>query len=106
MMATNKRRIKDILSNAKIVAIQDQVSTKLENEAVILNIKDGVYYGLNPVGARIWDLLQEPVTVGEIRDILVDEYEVDPLRCKEDLLNLLQDLSDRGLIGLTDEPAS
>ena len=43
-----------------MVATKDQVSCDLAGEAAILNIKSGVYYGLDPVGARIWNLMQEP----------------------------------------------
>ena len=80
------------------IAIKDQVSANLENEAVILHLKDGVYYGLNPVGARIWNLLQEPRSVNQLRDVLLSEYEVEPRRLEEDLLQLLQELAGRGLI--------
>jgi hypothetical protein len=96
----------NIHSGAVVVAIQDQVSTNLEDEAVILNLKDGVYYGMNPLGARIWELVQQPQSVGAIRDMLLKEYEVDPERCEQDLLRLLQELAARGLIEVKDEQAA
>lgn len=89
-----------------VVAVRDQVSTNLEDEAVILHLKDGIYYGLNPVGARIWNLIQEPRSVNQVRDIIVSEYEVDPQRCQEDLLKLLQEMSHRGLIEIRHEAAA
>ena len=91
-----------ILSTSLVTAVQDQVSTNLDDEAVILNLKDGVYYGLNPMGARIWDLLQESRTVGEIRNIILEEYEVEPERCEQDLLQLLNELAAKGLIVIKD----
>ncbi len=81
-----------------LIAIKDQVSANLEDEAVILHLKDGVYYGLNPVGARIWNLLQEARSVNQLRDILLSEYEVEPRPLEADLLQLLQELASRGLI--------
>jgi len=65
---------------------------------VILNLKDGVYFGLNAVGARIWSLLQNPITVREILDILLAEYNVDRRQCQIDLLQLLRDLAKHGLV--------
>jgi hypothetical protein len=65
-----------------------------------------VYYGLDAVGARIWSLIQEPRTVNEIRDILLEEYEVEPERCERDLLALLQKLADEGLIEVKDEASA
>jgi hypothetical protein len=86
------------LSNLVVVASDDQISRDLDGEAVILNMKSGVYCGLNEVGARIWQLIQEPMSVGHIRDILLEEYQVESDLCKKDLLALLQKLTDHGLI--------
>jgi hypothetical protein len=80
------------------VAAKDQVSSDLGGEVAILDLKAGVYYGLDAVGARIWSLIQEPITVNEIRDILLEEYEVEPERCEHDLLALLRRLADEGLV--------
>ena len=75
--------------HAEVVAIRDQISCDLEGEAVILHLQDGVYYGLNEVAARVWNLVQEPRAVVEIRDILLESYDVDPDDCMRDLLELL-----------------
>ena len=80
------------------MAAKDQVSSDLGGEVAILDLKAGVYYGLDAVGARIWSLIQKPRTVNEIRDILLEEYEVEPERCERDLLALLQRLADEGII--------
>lgn len=66
---------------SRVVATKEQVSSVLAGEAVILDLKSGVYYGLNDVGARIWNLLQEPRKVDEIRDTLLAEYSVEPEQC-------------------------
>ncbi len=74
------------------------MSCSLQGEAVILNYKSGVYYGLNPVGATIWQLIQESKTPREIHGALLDDYEVDSARCWNDLLTLLAELRQAGLI--------
>jgi hypothetical protein len=79
-------------------ATPEQVSCPLGEESAILNLKNTVYYGLDPVGARIWNLLQQPRSVGELRDALLAEYEVDADRCERDLLDLLEKMRDEGLI--------
>ena len=80
------------------MAAKDQASSDLGGEVAILDLKAGVYYGLDAVGARIWSLIQEPRTVNEIRDILLEEYEVEPEHCERDLLVLLRRLADEGLV--------
>ncbi|HWG58332.1 MAG TPA: PqqD family peptide modification chaperone [Candidatus Acidoferrales bacterium] len=85
-----------------VVATADQVSCSLGDEAAILNMKNSVYYGVNPVGARVWTLLREPRRVQELRDALLDEYEVEASRCERDLFDLLENMRREGLIELRD----
>jgi hypothetical protein len=74
------------------------VSCPLGDESAILNLKNTVYYGLDPVGARVWSLLQQPRSVSELRDALLEEYEVEAERCERDLLELLEKMRSEGLI--------
>jgi len=90
-----------ISPDSYVVAVRDQVSCELKGEAAILNLKSGIYFGLDEVGATVWSLLAEPRRVTELRDALVEEFEVDPARCVGDLMQLLADLSRHGLIEVT-----
>jgi hypothetical protein len=82
-----------------------QVSCPLGDESAILNMKNSVYYGVNPVGATVWNLLKEAKTVGQIRDAILNEYEVDALRCEKDLFALLEEMRSEGLIEVRDRAA-
>jgi hypothetical protein len=77
---------------------KEQVSCPLGEEAAILNLKNTVYYGLDSVGARVWTLLQQPRSIGELRDTLLSEYEVETGQCEQDLLALLESMRNEGLI--------
>jgi Coenzyme PQQ synthesis protein D (PqqD) len=81
-----------------VVAASEQVSCPLGEESAILNLKNSVYYGLDPVGARVWNLLREARSVGALRDTLLDEYDVEVERCERDLLELLEKMRGEGLI--------
>ena len=94
-----------ISDRSVVVAAKDQVSCDLAGEAAILNIKNGVYYGLDPVGARIWNLMQKPRGVAEIQTAITDEYDVEPERCARDLASLLENLLAEGLIEVKDSSA-
>lgn len=84
----------------------DQVSCELDGEAAILELKQGVYYGLNPVGATVWALISKPRTVAELKRAVLEQYDVTPEQCERDLLELLGELAERGLIRVeTDEGA-
>ena len=81
-----------------VVAAADVVSADLGREKALLSMTDGVYYSLNPVGAMIWDLVQEPHTVEELRDAVVARYDVEPEQCEADVKTMLAKLSGWGLL--------
>jgi hypothetical protein len=81
-----------------VVASPDQVSADLGGDAAILHLKNGVYYSLDPVGARVWALLKEPQCVRDLEAILLNEYDVEATECRHDLLDLLEKLLGAGLI--------
>ena len=91
-----------VTQRSTVVAAKNQLSSDLGGETAILDLKAGMYYGLDDVGTRVWDLVQEPSNVGDIRDRLLEEYDVAPERCERDLLALLQRLADEGLIETQD----
>jgi hypothetical protein len=97
-------------SRSVVVAGQEQVSADLANdyprEVVILDLKSGTYFELQEVGARVWDLLQRPRVVGEIINVLLDEYEVETPECESQVCALLDDMAARGLIEIRDESNS
>lgn len=89
-----------------LIATSEQVSCELGEESVILNMKNSVYYGVNPVGASVWKLLQKRQrSVAELRDAVLDEYDVESGRCENDLLTLLEKMRSEGLIQVVDRRA-
>ncbi len=83
-----------------ISSTQNQISSDLAGEAVILNLSSGVYYGLNEVGARVWEIIQQPRRFGEILEILLEEYDVQPEACSEDLKDILKELMATNLVNI------
>lgn len=76
----------------------DQISAPLSGEIAILNMQNGVYYGLNPVGAFIWTQLEEARSVRALCDAVINEYDVERERCETDVFALLTDMQTHGLI--------
>jgi len=85
-------------SDSCVVVSDEQVSTSLGEETVILGMGDGVYYGLDAVGARVWALLATPRRVSELVQAVVVEFDVTPEQCERDVLALLEDLCERRLV--------
>ena len=90
--------MKSLSPTDTVVATRDQVSCTLQDEAVVLHLGKGVYYGLNPVGATVWNALQKPKTIGQLVHIVTTEYQVQASQCERDLLELLARLQEAGLI--------
>ena len=88
-----------------MVASKEQISCALHDESCILSLKNSVYYGLNSVGARIWDLLREPCSISDILNVLLQEYDVDPELGRRDLLELLENLRKEELVEVRENGA-
>lgn len=91
-------KVEPISVNSQVCATNEQVAAHLDGEVVILGFQSGSYYGLDEVGAFVWDLVQQPRIVSEIRDALFNEYDVSLEACERDLLALLVDLESKRLI--------
>ncbi|MGH7665409.1 MAG: PqqD family protein [Gemmatimonadaceae bacterium] len=88
-----------ITIDSSVVCSTSQISCDLADEAVILSLATGEYFGLNPVAARIWNLVQQPRRVADIRETLLAEYAgVSPEECTEQMLALLEEMVGLGLI--------
>jgi hypothetical protein len=92
------------LSLASTVRIKDDILfNDLQGEIVILSPKSGVYFGLDPVGTRAWQLIQHHGCLGAVKDAMVKEYEVSAERLWEDLQDLVSSLLHNGLVEVIDE---
>lgn len=88
-----------MLSNGElIVATPRHVSCEVGDETVILYLDDGVYYGLNAVGARVWSFIQVPRRLDDIVGQIVQEFAVERERCEADVAELLESLRARQLV--------
>jgi len=87
------------LSLASVVRASDQqVSSDLAGETVLLSLDTARYFGLPGVASRIWELLRAPVRVSDICTAITNEYDVSRERCEADTLNFLSRLLEKGLI--------
>ena len=81
------------------VTIPVQVMARqVGEEIVILDLAGGSYFGLDPVGARIWELMGEGKTLAEICATMLEEYEVTPEQLQGDVIKLAGELAERGLV--------
>jgi coenzyme PQQ synthesis protein D (PqqD) len=76
----------------------NQVCCDMDGESIILNLRSGIYYSLDEVGARIWALIADPMPVAEIRDAILREYDVQIEVCERDIRAFIERMDAAGLI--------
>lgn len=83
----------------------EPVFTRLDDELLALDPNVGKCYSLAGSATRVWELIESPIAIGTVRDRLVQEFDVDRDTCLADLLALMHDLDEAGLVSLG-EPVS
>ena len=74
------------------------LSQTLGGEVLLLDLKSEQYFGLDPIGTRIWELIGELGDVDRVFEALVAEYDAEPETLANDLRTLLARLASAGLI--------
>ncbi len=105
-LENGKQEIDESIDRTKIrtyCAIKDHLFSDLAEEAVILSLRNGKYYGVNNVGASIWSMIQQPVTLSEIEAVLMTEYAVSADQCRAEVTAFLKTMIGEDLIDVLDE---
>ncbi|MGN0277187.1 MAG: lasso peptide biosynthesis PqqD family chaperone [Hominisplanchenecus sp.] len=74
------------------------MTADMDGSTVMMDIETGKYYNLGETGGAVWELLEEPMSVGDLVDRLLQEYKVSRENCMEDVRSFLTALMERGLI--------
>ena len=77
---------------------EDVVFRELDGEAVLLNLESGIYFGLDPVGTRIWQLVEEHRALRRVLEALLAEYEASAAVLEADLVRFVEQLRGKGLL--------
>jgi hypothetical protein len=81
----------------------EQIASRVAGEVVILNHNKGAYYGLDEVGALVWDTLEKgPQTIDQLCETVTEEYDIDAAVCRDDIDALLKDLISEQLVQIVD----
>jgi len=83
----------------------DWLSAMVGEELVMMSAEHGAYLGLSSVGARIWELIEEPREADAICAQLTDEFEVEPETCRAEVMHFLEELASNGAVEIGQEPA-
>ncbi|WP_033374022.1 PqqD family protein [Spirulina subsalsa] len=76
----------------RVTLAPDVLMQDLAGEAVLLNLNNEQYFGLDEIGTRMLEVLQESGSIAEASEVLVEEYDVEIERLKADLLKFVNEL--------------
>lgn len=82
----------------KLTPSQDTLINIIDGESVLLNLNNECYFGLDPVGTRMWTILSDSESIQSAYDTLLNEYDVDPEKLRLDMRNLIENLLANGLM--------
>ncbi len=74
------------------------VATEVDREVVLMNVGRGRCYGLGETGSSVWRRLGSPIRVDDLCRELMLEYQADAAVLEKDVLTLLEQLQDEGLV--------
>ncbi|MFL6280552.1 MAG: PqqD family protein [Vicinamibacterales bacterium] len=100
-MADTEKARRALTSESRISLSKEQASCDLAGEMAIVNFDNGVYYGLDPTGARIWKLLNQPLTFADLCSSLAHVYDVDQSTLESDVRAFIRELAEHGLVEIT-----
>ena len=89
-----------IQKEQKVSISSEVLFQEVSGETVLLDLASESYFGLDVVGTRVWALLESGASVGDMLDVLLDEYEVERDVLEKDVGELLEKLHEAGLIKL------
>jgi hypothetical protein len=89
--------------SARVVVPSHVLLQQVGEESVLLNLEKECYFGLDPVGTRMWEALTKGNTVEVAYQELLSVYDVDGLRLRQDLERLIENLVENGLLEASDE---
>jgi hypothetical protein len=69
-----------------------------DEQAVMLSIETGRYYSINAVGRRVWELLERPRALAELRAAISEEFDVDAAACEADIVDFVRELMNNGMV--------
>jgi hypothetical protein len=92
--------MRDLTPETTVARIGEPLTTTVDGELVMLDPSQGRYFGLDPIGRRIWGMLEQPQSIGALCAALESEYDVSPERCRADVMALLNQLAAAELVRL------
>jgi hypothetical protein len=88
----------DLSLDRHVTISESAIFRELDGESVIVHLDSSLYYGLDPVGTRLWQLIDSHGHLRSVFDAALAEFDVEPSVLERDLLQLVSELAGRQLV--------
>jgi hypothetical protein len=88
----------DVAPTEQFAVHPSVICRELGGETVLLHLVSGIYYGLDSVGTRVWQLLVEGRTIAGVCEAMLEEYDVSPDVLHDDVVRLVGELRERDIV--------
>ena len=95
-----------IEKNNYLVKDHEVLFTSMGEDAVLLHAQRGDYYSLNKVGARLWVLTDGCKTIGDLAELITEEFDISREQAETDIIELAEQLEKEGLVTAVEAPQS
>ena len=92
----------NLVPTTRVRAAANQLSTEVGEDAMVLDLDQGVYFGIEGAGQLIWRLVQQPIFVDDVVTAVVAEYDVDPARATDEVVGFLDELRENHLLDVVE----
>ena len=72
--------------DSRLVRLPGLVASEMDGDLVMMSIQHGKYFGISGVGTRVWELIEQPVSVGQIVAVICQEFDISESTCRNDML--------------------
>lgn len=89
-----------------VTQVAGLVSNKIDDEIVMMSVENEMYYGMDIVGSRVWELLAHPRSVANVCEALLTEFEIDQETCHREVLAFVEKLHEYQVIAIVSPTAA
>lgn len=90
---------KGLINSSSLVRRNSSIFfTRVDDDLVLFSANQGMYYGMQLVGSRIWALIEDEVSVAEICDELIERFSVDRETCEREVMQFVEQLEEQGMV--------
>ena len=99
-MAKGEKMKSIINTETKVCHNKEIIASEIDGQIVMMSMENDAYFGMENVASRIWKLIENPVSVNELCQKLIEEYDVSELQCQADVIQFLQEMAEKKVVSI------